>query len=301
MRRSIWSIAILLTLHSLIPGRIDTARAQATIPTTVHVPILMYHYISANPDWPNDPLRTRLSVPPRQFAAQLAYLLRAGYTTITLDDLVAALHGETTLPIKPVILTFDDGYADFYTNAYPLLQQYHDRATIYIISQRVATPGYLDWDQLRSLAASPLITIGAHTRTHPMLTTLSAEQQWDELAGSKSDLEAALGVSVQHLAYPSGNYNAVTLQQVEQIGFTTAVTTRVGQLHSASQVLLLKRVRVNGGTGIADFIAGLTGTRQVRVYPTRRARPPARSSSTDQAAPTSQYLAPPQLGHGART
>src|SRR5262245_20632003 len=108
---------------------------------SLHVPILMYHYISANPRAPADPLRTRLSVPPAQFAQQLAYLHRAGYTTITLDDLVDALHLHATLPSKPVILTFDDGYQDFYTNAYPLLRRYRDKATIYIITRNVGTPG----------------------------------------------------------------------------------------------------------------------------------------------------------------
>ena len=100
------------------------ANCTATILTpSLHVPILMYHYISVNPHAPGDPLRTRLSVPPAQFAQQLAYLHRAQYTTITLDNLVDALEMRTSLPPKPVILTFDDGYADFFTNAYPLLRR----------------------------------------------------------------------------------------------------------------------------------------------------------------------------------
>jgi peptidoglycan/xylan/chitin deacetylase (PgdA/CDA1 family) len=234
-------------------------RADETTP--LRVPILMYHYISANPKWPDDPLRTQLSVPPQQFAAQLDYLQRASYTTITLDDLTAALRDGAPLPGKPLILTFDDGYEDFYTNAYPLLQQYNDKATIYIISHKVGLQGYMTWEQLRELAASPLITIGAHTRTHPALATLSAEQSWEEMAGSKTDLEGELGIAVRHLAYPYGSFSTTTLEQAQQIGFDTAVTTHEGLSHSADHILALRRVRVNGGAGLRDLIEGLAGRR----------------------------------------
>jgi peptidoglycan/xylan/chitin deacetylase (PgdA/CDA1 family) len=295
MQRSMCGIVLLLTLYSFVSNPFSVARAQPALPIALRVPILMYHYISTNPHWPDDPLRTRLSVPPKQFAAQLGYLSRHGYTTISLDDLVAAFHGATALPSKPVILTFDDGYEDFYTNAYPLLEHYHDQATMYVISQRVDTPGYLSWAQLRKLAASPLITIDAHTRTHSTLTALSAEQSWDELAGSKSDLEAALGISVQHLAYPPGKYNAVTLQQVEQIGFTTAVTTHSRQVQRATQVLMLKRVRVNGGAGLADFILALAGTHRSSIP--RARRPRALSAYGRPGAHRVRPAVPPTLDH----
>jgi peptidoglycan/xylan/chitin deacetylase (PgdA/CDA1 family) len=256
-------IALFQSLAAASPGDL-TPPAE---PVTVRVPILMYHYISRNPRWPADPIRTGLSVLPRQLASQLMYLQRAGYTTITLDNFVAALHGEGSLPKQPVILTFDDGYEDFYTNAYPLLQQYNAQATIYIITEKIGAPGYMSLGQLRELAASPLITIGAHTRTHPMLATLKPAQSWDELAGSKIDLEQALGVPVHHLAYPAGNYSPLILQQARDIGFATAVTTQEGLLQRDDQLLTLRRVRVNGGADLADFIAGLLGKRQITPKP----------------------------------
>jgi peptidoglycan/xylan/chitin deacetylase (PgdA/CDA1 family) len=208
-------------------------------------------------------------VTPKAFAAQISYLRLAGYTTITLDDLARALSGGATLPAKPIILTFDDGYQDFYDNVFPLLKKYRDLATIYIITGKVGHAGYMTWDELRELAASPLITIGAHTRTHPDLRALTPEHSWDELAGSKHDLELELGIPVRHLAYPSGDYNASVLAQVEQIGFTTAVTTREGFSERANQLLTLERVRVNGYTALADLIAGLRGQRGARPRPPR--------------------------------
>ena len=233
-------------------------------PRTVHVAILMYHYISTNPQWPQDILRTHLSVTPRAFAAQLNYLRQAGYTTITLDDLVHALRDDVALPAKPIILTFDDGYQDFYDNAYPLLRQFHDQATIYIITGKAGHAGYMTWDELRKLAASPLITIGAHTRTHPDLRTLTAARSWNELEGSKVDLERELGRPVRHFAYPSGEYNQTVLDQLAELGFETAVTTHEGLSETSDRLLTLMRVRVNGYTGLADLIAGLKGQRSIR-------------------------------------
>lgn len=233
-------------------------------PRTVHVAILMYHYISANPQWPNDILRTHLSVVPKAFAAQLSFLRRAGYTTISLDDLVHAFRNGAALPAKPIILTFDDGYQDFYDNAFPLLSRFNDRATIYIITGKVGHAGYMTWGELRELAQSPLITIGAHTRTHPDLRGLPPWRSWDELEGSKADLERELGRPVRHFAYPSGEYNQTVLDQVAELGFATAVTTREGLSETSDQLLSLMRVRVNGYTGLADLIAGLKGQRTTK-------------------------------------
>jgi peptidoglycan/xylan/chitin deacetylase (PgdA/CDA1 family) len=245
--------------------RIPTPPANSVV--ALSVPILMYHYISANPNWPLDPARTRLSVPAKAFAAQLRYLQRAGYTTITLDDLAAALRDGSRLPSQPVVLTFDDGYQDFYDNAYPLLRKYGDKATIYIITNKVGLDGYMTWRELRELAASPLITIGAHTRTHPDLKALPARRIWDEMSGSKFDLERRLGIAVRHFAYPSGEYNTTAVMDATKIGFETAVTTNEGVEERADQLLTLKRVRVNGYATLADLIEGLTGRRSLRQHP----------------------------------
>src|SRR5262249_23261713 len=155
------------------------------------IPILMYHHIAAPPNTHNQ-RESSLDVPPAQLEAELAYFQSAGYTTITLDELTAALREGAPLPTKPLILTFDDGYGDFYTAAFPLLKRYNAKATIYIISERVGKPGYLTWDELRELATSPLITVGAHTRTHPQLAKQSAARVREELDGSKTDLESHL-------------------------------------------------------------------------------------------------------------
>ncbi len=249
---------VLCVAMTLVSGCGSPGAAQLVNKTAAQVPILMYHHIAVPPD-PRDIRASRLAVPPVQLEEQLAYFQRAGYTTISLDDLAAALRDRAALPDKPVILTFDDGYVDFYTNAYPLLERYNAKATIYIISGRVGKPGYMTWDELRELAASPLITIGGHTRTHPQLAQQKPERVRDELDGGRADLEQQLGLTVHHLAYPSGSYNAATIEQAQKSGYETAVTVHYGIKERADKLLELPRVFVNGGAPLDDLIAGLEG------------------------------------------
>jgi peptidoglycan/xylan/chitin deacetylase (PgdA/CDA1 family) len=255
-----WYLLILPAAIVLIAG-CGGRQATQPAPASVRVPILMYHHISDNSRWPNDARKKRLAVQPEQLAEQLDYMRRAGYTTISLDDLVAALQTGAALPDKPVILTFDDGYKDFYANAFPLLQRYSAKATIFIISGRVGDTDYMSWDDLRVLAASPLITVGAHTRHHPQLANIKPERSLEELQRGKTDLETNLHITVRHLAYPSGSYNKTTIEQAAKIGFVTAVTVHYGLTERAQNLLELPRVFVNGGTPLDDLIAGLEDRR----------------------------------------
>jgi peptidoglycan/xylan/chitin deacetylase (PgdA/CDA1 family) len=249
------SVVLALALAMIARHLAAPASASAVPP----VPILMYHYISTNPNGPADPARTRLSVPPDDFLAQLLYLRAAGYTTLSLDELVAAWQGQATLPPKPVVLTFDDGYADFYTGAFPLLLALGDKATIYVISGKVGTPGYLSWDHLRVLAAYPIITIGAHTRHHVGLARLPAARAWDEIAGGRLDLELSLRLPVHHMAYPGGSNDAQARSLTQAAGFLTAVTTRHGLAANLDRPFELPRIRITGGMSLRQFAEALAG------------------------------------------
>ena len=120
------------------------------------VPILMYHYIGYNPD-PADKARYILATNPDNFKQQMKYLSDQSYQTISLDTLYAALKKQTTLPSKPIILTFDDGYEDFYTNAYPLLKKYNLKSTLYVIVNAVDKPGYITLGTFRSRSIPPAL------------------------------------------------------------------------------------------------------------------------------------------------
>jgi peptidoglycan/xylan/chitin deacetylase (PgdA/CDA1 family) len=254
----VYTIGALLVANLLLAACANWGTPQSLNKTSAQVPILMYHHI-ATPPGSHNQRESDLDVPPVQLEAELAYFQRAGYTTITLDELTAALRDGASLPAKPLILTFDDGYIDFYTAAFPLLKRYNAKATIYIITGRVGKPGYLTWDELRDLASSPLITIGAHTRTHPQLAKKSAARVRDELDGCKNDLESHLGIAVRHLAYPSGSYNKDTLKQALASDYVTAVTVHFGTRERADKLLELPRVFVKGGETLGQLLEALDG------------------------------------------
>ncbi len=229
----------------------------------VRVPILMYHYIRPMPDCKKDKVGCSLSVPPSVLEEQLQFLQKNGWTTISLDDLSASFKDPKVLPAKPIILTFDDGYSDFYQNAYPLLQRYNMKATNYVLSRGEQLNAqqhyahYMTSSQLRELAASPLITIAAHTMDHSYLKGRSAQVQHDEISNSKSELEQIIGKPVRHFAYPYGAYDGLSIKYAQDAGFVTAASTLPGTRNNDSTGFTLRRVRI-GAISMGWFAAQLT-------------------------------------------
>lgn len=195
--------------------------------------ILAYHSISEH-------RRDSLAVRASDFAAQMAWLRRRGYRAITLREFMSQSikKGE-----RLVIITFDDGYADNYTLAWPILKQHGFVATIFLVSDYVNTKQILPWDQPKILSPSETshyhvlswdqihdmaasgIEFGSHTCTHPELTTTSPEQSLDEVDRSRHDLQRQLGQDVVSFCYPRGALNAATIRLVEQSGYWGAVVT----------------------------------------------------------------------------
>ena len=246
------------TLISQLQNLIDSARIQlaeatasspaALAPTGpgLNLPILIYHY------------------PPPDFNAQLDQLQQKGYTTVTMGQLADALHQTSRpLPPKPVVITFDDGFANQMT-AYAELKQHHMVATFYIISGGARSKwcigagrrnhdalqpsggcgdSYLTWDQIKQLDKSGIITIGAHTVDHESLPTDPLSVQQFEILANKRDIESHLGHAVDTFAYPYGTYDATTIAVVKAAGFTTAVTTTPGTTQTLAGIYTLPRVR----------------------------------------------------------
>jgi peptidoglycan/xylan/chitin deacetylase (PgdA/CDA1 family) len=211
---------------------------------SVFLPILLYHYTPAN------------------FDAQLTYLERHGYEVIDLDTMLAGFYGGT-LPPKPAVITFDDGFEN-QMQAFAILQKHHMKATFYIINggarsrwcigagRRYGDPlqppngcgdAYLTWDQVRQLDSSGLITIGGHTVDHENLATLPPDMQRAEIFDSKIGIEREIGHPIRHFAYPYGAYNPTTIQLVREAGYATAVTTLPGTYQAPGIEYTLRRVR----------------------------------------------------------
>ena len=217
----------------------------------INVPILTYHYIRVNPDR-YDRLGFALSVTPADFAAQMDWLQAGGYHPITAGDLHAYLRGARGLPSKPVILTFDDGYADFYTTALPILRAHDFRATAYIVSGFVGWPNYMTAAQVLEADRSG-IEIGSHTVNHPNLTKLSSVSVRSQLVDSKRFLENLLGHPVTSFCYPSGKVNSVVAWQVAGAGYDNATTTVFGFRHTLADRFIWTRLRVSGGESRDQF------------------------------------------------
>ncbi|MCA9875826.1 MAG: polysaccharide deacetylase family protein, partial [Anaerolineales bacterium] len=173
---------------------------------TLQVPVLMYHYVSTPPA-DADIYRTDLSTEPEMFRQQMAFLAENGYTTIDLYDLSLAIVNKLTLPDKPIILTFDDGYLDNYENAFPILQEFGFTGTFFIITDFVdqQLPGYVTWEMLQEMAAAGM-RIESHSKNHPDLTGKDRDFLIWQMLGSQETLAAHLGYTPRYFCYPSGRY-----------------------------------------------------------------------------------------------
>ena len=221
------------------------------------VPILMYHRI--NVVTPSTPAESRgLTVHPADFARQMGWLKRHGYSTVTQRELFDALMCGRPLPTRPIVITFDDGYRDVFFKASPVLVRHGFRATAYVVSSRISNgdASFLTWSQLRALERRG-IEIGSHTVAHRDLTSLSDGRLLADLTSSRKVLERRLGHPVPWLAYPFGAYDARVERFARRAGYLLAVTTKAGARQSARHPFALRRLRILDKTGVSGLAAQL--------------------------------------------
>jgi peptidoglycan/xylan/chitin deacetylase (PgdA/CDA1 family) len=238
-----------------IPHTNDAAAPQ---PSRAAVPILMYHQLRTAPD---SARQRALYVRPRDFAAQVRGLRRAGYTAVTLQRVWDAWHGRATLPRRPVVFSFDDGYASQVRVALPVLRRYR-------------WPGVLnlavDWiDDLGGDAAvRRLIEAGwqidGHSRTHPDLTKASDARLRAETAGARTELQQRFGVDAGFFAYPFGRYDDRVIAALREAGYLAATTVKRG-LATRENPYALARVQVSSGTSADDLLRRLRELRSRRT------------------------------------
>ena len=222
---------------------------------TARVPILMYHYIS-EPPADADIYRKDLSVSPARFESHLNLLKERGYRVVTLDDLLGFLANGTPLPDKPVILTFDDGYADNYIHAYPLLRKYDMVGHFFIISDFVnqARSGYMTWPQIAEMASVGQ-RIGSHSRDHPDLKGKAVDYLvWQALGGLEA-IQEHTGSHPRLISYPAGSYDNQVIAVYKSAHYWGGLSTEQGATHTLDQIFALKRVRVRGAHTADDLAA----------------------------------------------
>ena len=221
----------------------------------LNLPILMYHYIRTVPAI-TDALSFDLSVTPARFQEQMDWLAANGYHTVDFDDVRAYFGGQRPLPAKPIVITFDDGYLDLYTTAYPILRAHHFKAVAYIVSGFMTNSAYASAAQVQTMDADG-IQIGSHTISHVNLQSGSNASSYHQITESKATLQRLLGHPVLDFAYPSGKFDSRIVALVQQAGYDTGVTTYDSIRHSPNNRWTWTRTRVRGGESLAQFVAQL--------------------------------------------
>ena len=217
------------------------------------VPILMYHAVEVKP---RPPKYKHFYVLAGEFAGQMRMLKRAGYQTVSFGALAAARAGTGTLPAKPVLLTFDDGYRNLLPNVHPLLKALGFPYTVFLVSERVgktndwvAPEGYdptplLTWEEIAQMQADSGVDFQAHTRTHPKLAEIGPDDVRRELVESKDTLEQRLQAPITTLCYPYGSVSDAVVDLASEAGYTQAVTTEFGRVRAGDPALRLPRISV---------------------------------------------------------
>lgn len=179
------------------------------VPQDVNVPVLMYHAVSDN-YWGY----SELFVSPSSVEKQLQYLLDNGYDPIWFEDLAYLEDYD-----KPVILTFDDGYDDNYTDLFPLLQKYNVKATIFIIGQDVNGDHHkMNQEQMKEIAASGLVSFQSHSYSHGDMGSMSEETLEYEIGEAQKVITRITGKVPHVLCYPEGKFSSRTIEVAQRLG-----------------------------------------------------------------------------------
>ncbi len=242
------------------------------------VPILLYHSISDRVS----PKFRLWSVTPEQFEAQLNYLAAEHYAPMTVSDFILEISGnDLQLPSRPIVISFDDGFQDFYTQAAPVLQRFGFPATLYVVtgyigesSRWLAAAGegdrpILTWDQVIDLSNLG-IEIGAHTHTHPQLDTLPLIQAEKEIRDSKALLEDHLGNPIKSFAYPYGYHNTKVKTLVRNSAFQSACAVKHAMSGPNDDPFALARIMVTHDLTLGAFARLLNGETLHPVADTER-------------------------------
>lgn len=214
-----------------------------------NIPILMYHEINPLPK--NGP--TGLYVSQENFKKQLDALKEKGYSTITMEQLHKHWNNKTPLPAKPIVLTFDDGYASHYNFAYKEMSKRGMTGTFYIITSMVGTDTIRTREGLQKMYNAGM-EIGSHSVTHMDARYNSNDKVLEEWKVSQKFLQDTLGVPIEHFCYPIGGVTPYARQTLKNLGYKTAVRTSYGKANKAQGMYDLKRIRMDYKDSIAGFL-----------------------------------------------
>lgn len=224
---------------------------RAGHPRPAALPVLLYHRIAADPG-------DRFAVAPGSFAEHVEVMLASGRTPLTLGHFARCLRGEARMPARPLVVTFDDGYAET-PEVLAGLAARGLPATLYVTTGAIDAPGGLAGAGLLALAATEGVELGAHTVSHPYLDAVHAGRAREEIASSRQALAGLIDRPVDTFAYPHGAYDHRVREAVIAAGYTSAAAVKNALSHAADDPFAVARYTCTATTSAAALERVLEG------------------------------------------
>ncbi len=227
-----------------------------------HAAIIMYHRFGED-NYPSTNIKME------QFETHLSILQKGGYSVWPLPKIVDATKRGAAIPDRTVAITIDDAAASVYQNAWPILRARKIPFTLFVTTDDVDrnNAGYMTWDQLRELHDSGLVTIGNHTKSHPHLPQLTAQQIAQEIIGAENRMQDELGVRPDLFAYPYGEYSDMVIEAVKQFKFKAAFGQHSGMHEKQTgNIFTWPRFSLNESYGAGERFKTLIAALPLPVY-----------------------------------
>ena len=225
------------------------ATLRSLLPAPGGARIITYHSVRPNGHGPRSSY-----VHPTDFHAQIGWLVAEGYQVVPLSTLADRLAQKQAVPDNWACITFDDGYADNYLHAFPVLRHYGVPATVFLVTGKIdRDPDFLTLAQLKEMQAHG-IEFGGHTVDHVSLSSVAPEEARRQVLTSRQQLDVLVSrPGRRHFCYPFGHYNAAVEGFVREAGYDTCCTEQAGSVTLGSDPLRLRRVGVLGTDTLRDF------------------------------------------------
>lgn len=265
-RQNAWQLSELNPGSSTKPGEIVAVPLVPVNPGSVYtdgyrtLPMLCYHQFTRNKN-----IEHRLELRAHDFEKQIRYLLDNHYQLLSFAEVGEIMAAGRAIPPKAVVITIDDGYGSVYDVAWPILKKYQAKATLFVYTDFIGAGKALTWSEMQEMAASGLIEIQSHGKSHSSLSKLPDDQSESsyvarlqrELAGSEAEFTKRMGSPPVFLSYPYGNSSVTAARLLKTGGYQLAATVTRGDNTSFSDPYLLHRSMIYGDKDLNHFVRGL--------------------------------------------
>ena len=257
-----WQIREVNAQSSAQAGQVVAVPLKPVNPSAVYsdgyrtLPILCYHQFTSNAKTAH-----RLEVTAKEFERQISYLVANDFQILSFADVNEIMRSGRPIPEKAVVLTIDDGYRSIYDVAWPILKKYNAKATLFIYTDFIGAGTALKWNHLKEMAASDLIEVESHAKTHSSLSQLPDDKDKStyrarvekEIRGADEIFVRRLGAKPTHLSYPYGNSSAIAENVAKQQGYDLAATVTRGDNTVFTNPYLLHRTMIYADHDIEEF------------------------------------------------